>query len=589
LALTLSSLYEHPLKSARGNAVDAAVVRPEGLAFDRRFLAHTPDGTFVSGRSHPRLVLVDARWDGTALTLVAPGESDLTVVPDDGRGVSVAVWKDRFDAWDLGDGPARWLSRFLGDEVRLAWLGESRRVLRWDLDRRVTFADAAPLLAIGTASLADLSARVGEPLSMRRFRPNLVIDGAQAFEEDSWRRLRIGEVELLHLDGCGRCEFTTIDPETGARHPRGEPVATLESYRRVDTGIYFGMNLMPLTSGLLRVGDPVTVLERRTPLVFGPFPLVPAPRPEWPGEATLLRCTAVHPEAQDVVTFSLERRDGRPGGWQPGQYLTLKIDLPGETLRRSYTISSARDLQITVKRVGDGRGSTWLHDHLTPGGEVVAEGLGGRFTLGDNPWPSYLLLGAGTGMTPLVALVEQIADENLPVAVVLHQSARTWGDVLFAGRLENLKARLVDRLTVITRITSAEGRLDHQSLVTLCPDLRDRVALVCGPSGYRASVRGLLAGAGFKVEKRYREEVFGEDSLEVPEDAVPGTVTFVRSGKVTASDGRTTVLQLAERLAVSIPSSCRSGDCGTCRVQTASGEWVLACRTFPRGDLTVNL
>lgn len=588
MPLLLSSLFEHPLKSARGNLVDEAEVRPEGLAGDRRFLVHTADGTFVSGRSHPRLVLVAATWDGRVLRLSAPGQPELAVGPSADRESSVAVWKDRFPAWDQGDGPAAWLTAFLGDDLRLAWLGESRRPLRWDRDRRVTFADAAPLLAIGSGSLEDLSSRVGEPLSMRRFRPNLVVSGAEPFEEDTWRRLRIGTVEFLNLDGCGRCEFTTVDPETGLRHPRGEPVATLETYRRVDTGIYFGMNLMPLGGGVVRVGDPVTVLERRTPLAFGPFPGYPSDHPGWPEGPAELVCTAVEDRAPGVRSFSLARRDGRTAGWEPGQYLTLRLDLPEGPLRRSYTVSSARKLEITVKKVEGGRGSAWLHEHLVPGASVLAETVGGSFTLRDHPWPSYLFLGAGSGLTPLVALLDRIATEDLRATVAFHQSARTRAEVLFSRELAGWQERLGRRLTVATRITSEEGRLDHQSLVKFCPDLRDRVALVCGPAGYRASVRNLLAGAGLKVDRRYREELFGEAALEVPDDAVPGTVRFVRTGRAVASDGKTTVLQLAERAGIDLPSSCRSGDCGTCRVRTSAGDWVLACHTFPRGDLDVD-
>ena len=345
--LRLSQLFEHPLKSGRGNSVTEAEVRPEGLAFDRRFLAHTADGTFVSGRSHPRLVLVTVSWDGATLRLSAPGKDPLILQPGASTQASVKVWNERFPAWDQGDGAARWLSEFLQDEIRLAWLGESRRTLLWDRDRRLTFADAAPVLAIGNASLGDLSTRVGESLSIRRFRPNFVIEGAEPFEEDGWRRVKVGEVEFLHLDGCGRCEFTTIDPETGQRHPRGEPVATLEGYRKVDTGIYFGMNLMPLSGGTVRVGDGVTVLETRRPLFFGAVrPLVQAVETlethnhaPWPeGPATLV-CTAVRDELFGVKTFSLARSDGLKFSWNAGQYLTLRLDLPDGILRRSYTIS----------------------------------------------------------------------------------------------------------------------------------------------------------------------------------------------------------------------------------------------------------
>jgi len=594
----LSALYEHPLKSGRGNLVDRAAVEPEGLRHDRRFLAHTPDGTFITGRSHPRLVLITAGWDAATLRLGAPGREGFLLAPSSSVEAPVTVWKDRFPAWDQGEAAAAWLSDFLGEPLRLAWLGRSRRTLRWDRDRTVTFADAAPCLAIGSASLAELSRRVGEPLSMRRFRPNFVVDGAQPFEEDTWRRLRIGGVEFLNLDGCGRCEFTTIDPETAERHLHNQPVATLETFRRVDTGIYFGMNLMPLGPGTVHVGDPVTVLETRRPLFFGSRRPVDVAlelwkvEPRWPEGPAPLRCTEVRDEAPGVKTFQFVRADGRRFSWDPGQYLTLKIDRDEGPVRRSYTLSGPEGgdaLEITVKRLDDGTVSPWFHDHVTVGSTLVGEAVGGSFTLRDHPWDSVLLLGAGTGVTPLIALARSVADHDLPVDVAVHLSFRTRSDVLFAREWESLAARLGSRLTLAIRTTSEEGRLDHQGLVKFCPDLRDRKAFVCGPNDYRAAMRALLSGAGFKVDRRYHEELFGEAALEVPGDAVPGEVTFARTGKTVASDGKTTVLQLVERAGIDLPSSCRSGDCGICRVKTAAGEWFLACHTFPKGNLVLDL
>ena len=594
----LSALYEHPLKSGRGNLVDSALIALEGLSRDRRFLAHTPDGTFVSGRTHPKLVLVTAAWDGTTLRLSAPEREDFVLTPSTGTETPVAVWKDKFSAFDQGEAAAAWLSDFLGEPLRLAWLGRSQRLLRWDHDRAVTFADAAPCLAIGAASLAELSRRVGEPLSMRRFRPNFVIEGARAFEEDTWRRFRIGSVEFYGLDGAGRCEFPTIDPENAEKHLQNEPFVTLEAFRKVDTGIYFGMNVMPLGPGTVRVGDPVTVLETRTPLFFGTRRPVDLALEKlkvgqrWTEGAAALRCVGVRDRTHEVKTFQFVRVDGQPFSWDAGQYLTLKLELPEGPLRRSYTLTGpagATPLEITVKRVAGGRGSTWLHDHLRTGTVVTGEGVGGSFTLRDHPWDSVLLLGAGTGVTPLIALARFVSDHDLPVDVAVHLCYRSNSDALFAREWEDVAARLGPRCTLTVRITSEDGRLDHQGLVKACPDLRDRKVFVCGPDGYRASVRALLAGAGLKVDRRYHEELFGEAALEVPDDAVPGEVTFLRSGKTVVSDGKTTVLQLAERAGVDLASSCRSGDCGTCRVRTVADEVFLACHTFPKGDLELDL
>jgi uncharacterized protein YcbX len=124
----------------------------------------------------------------------------------------------------------------------------------------VSFADGFPLLLISEASLADLNSRLAEPVDMRRFRPNLVVDGAVPYAEDGWRRFRVGEVEFEGVKNCSRCVFTTVDPDLGVKHPALEPLKTLGSYRRrAGGGVFFGQNVIPRGTGVIRVGDAVTL------------------------------------------------------------------------------------------------------------------------------------------------------------------------------------------------------------------------------------------------------------------------------------------------------------------------------------------
>ncbi|HWV10483.1 MAG TPA: MOSC domain-containing protein, partial [Pseudomonas sp.] len=165
---------------------------------------------------------------------------------------------------DAGDEAAEWLSDFIGKACRLVHVpAERARFIQGNLsaEEKVGFADGFPLLLIGQASLDDLSARVGRPLEMLRFRPNLVIEGAEAYAEDTWRRIRIGEVEFSVAKGCTRCILTTIDPQTGERSRDREPLTTLKTYREREGEVYFGQNLINLGHGQLQVGMPVEVLE----------------------------------------------------------------------------------------------------------------------------------------------------------------------------------------------------------------------------------------------------------------------------------------------------------------------------------------
>ena len=164
------------------------------------------------------------------------------------------------------------LTDVVGLACRLVWLHDPHARTtdpRFAPDgSTVSFADAFPVLLAARASLADLNARLAVPVPMERFRPNLVVDGLGAWNEDRWRRCRIGDVVFAVARPCERCVVTTIDPRTGARPDPREPLRTLATFRRAEGGkVMFGQNLVPETSGVLRVGDAVEILEQGMPNV----------------------------------------------------------------------------------------------------------------------------------------------------------------------------------------------------------------------------------------------------------------------------------------------------------------------------------
>ncbi|PRD18269.1 UNVERIFIED_CONTAM: ycbX [Trichonephila clavipes] len=266
---SLSELYRYPLKSGRGEALQRSAVDGLGLNGDRRWMVVDADnGRFITQRLLPQMSQLSALYGGRGgLTLSAAGVEDLCVAlpePDQAlRGVT--VWRDSLRVPDAGDEAAAWLSALLGKSCRLVQVPDERTrqvdTAYAQPGDRVAFADGFPLLLIGQASLDDLSRRVGQPLSMLRFRPNLVVTGSEAYAEDSWKRIRIGEVEFDVAKGCSRCILTTVDPQTGERHAQREPLATLKTYRERDGDVYFGQNLLPRGVGELQVGMPVEVLE----------------------------------------------------------------------------------------------------------------------------------------------------------------------------------------------------------------------------------------------------------------------------------------------------------------------------------------
>ena len=267
--LRLSALYRFPLKSGKGESLPQARLDKLGLEGDRRWmLVDEASGRFLTQRADPKMSQLSALWNATGgLTLSAQGFEVLDVaVPDpdtDLRGVT--IWRDTLRVPDAGDAAADWLSRFVEKPVRLVHVPLPRaRTTEAGYGRdddQVAFADGYPLLLIGQASLDDISHKVGRPLDMLRFRPNLVIEGSEAFAEDGWKRIRIGDVEFRVVKSCSRCILTTVDPHTGIRDEQREPLATLMTYRKQENGTMFGQNLVNDGNGVLEVGMPVTILE----------------------------------------------------------------------------------------------------------------------------------------------------------------------------------------------------------------------------------------------------------------------------------------------------------------------------------------
>ena len=278
--MELVEINIYPVKSTRRIALRESEVTPRGLPGDRRWMLVDARGKFITARQHPRLATVQARLEdglpgradmdrGARLRLEAPGQPvlELPRVAQDAVPLRVTVWRDQVQALPVSAAADAWFSDFLGIDCRLVYQPEVfERAVDPDFGRpgdRVSFADGFPLLLIGTASLDDLNARLQRPVEMRRFRPNLVVRTRVPYEEDAWRRLRLGELEFEGVKNCSRCIFTTVDPDTGERDPAGEPLRTLSNYRRREGGgVFFGQNLIPRSGGWLRLGDSLELLAR---------------------------------------------------------------------------------------------------------------------------------------------------------------------------------------------------------------------------------------------------------------------------------------------------------------------------------------
>lgn len=263
----VAGLFVYPLKSARGFSPPAWPLDSLGFALDRRWLVALPDGAALTQREEPRLATLVPELHPDRLTVGAPGATLLEVPLEpaaDPELCEVRIFGSPITGARVSDEADAWLTGLLGYAARLVRVHEPRSVNpKYALSEhdRTGFADAYPLLVVGQGSLDELNARLPAPVPMDRFRPNIVVAGAPAFAEDGWRRIRAGEVELALVKPCARCVITTTDQLTGARGE--EPLRTLATFRRVREGkVMFGQNAIHVGTGIVSVGDVVSVLER---------------------------------------------------------------------------------------------------------------------------------------------------------------------------------------------------------------------------------------------------------------------------------------------------------------------------------------
>lgn len=215
-------------------------------------------GLFITQRTFPKLAKIQLSMTASGLELTYPGLKQLKIglYQTDGKSRQVTVWRDSFPAASVGQEADNWFSQLLGIPVSLvAMMDDSCRQLDQKYARdtdQTGFADGFPFLLIGRSSLEDLNSRVGQKLSMRRFRPNLVVSESEPYVEDQWRHITIGNIGFRVVKPCSRCVITTIDPYTAEK--MAEPLKTLAGYRKVGNEVYFGQNLIHDQSGLLVVG-----------------------------------------------------------------------------------------------------------------------------------------------------------------------------------------------------------------------------------------------------------------------------------------------------------------------------------------------
>lgn len=273
LSGTIARLFVYPVKSCAGIEVQHVLLTETGLDLDRAWMVVDANGVFLTQRALPRMALIRPQLKSEEMVLRAPGMLALHVAIDVVEApATVTVWRDTVQAWDMGAIAAQWFTDFLGQPCRLVRFDpEVRRLSSMDwtggAEAPNQFADGFPLLIASEASMEEFNRRLvaagHDPVGIERFRPNVVLAGMAAHDEDRVDMVWIdggaeGEVHLQPVKPCARCPIPDIDPSTAVSSPT--VTDTLRAYRqdrRLEGAVTFGMNAIVHQGAgqILRVGQ----------------------------------------------------------------------------------------------------------------------------------------------------------------------------------------------------------------------------------------------------------------------------------------------------------------------------------------------
>lgn len=392
----------------------------------------------------------------------------------------------------------------------------------------------------------------------------------------------------------------------------------------------FAAVLAPLLG--FRVGSRYWDQRRRSPKSSGRLTRGARKSEFFQGE---LMVAEIIDETADVKTFRLVTKDRTeiPFRHRPGQYLTLEVSVAGKRVRRSYTIASSptqRDrIEVTIKRQPDGYVSRHLHDEVDPGDVIRIRAPGGSFWFDGQSSQSVVLIAGGVGITPLMSMLRYLADQQWQGHVYFINAMRTIDDWIFEAEVRAIADRLpgLQWVQCITRTPESEldvgpdrhattsgskiqlrsGYVTEELLRECVPNMRAMPVYLCGPFAMMQTITELLLRMGVDASQIHREAFLSpnanveEDQRDaespegVEEVCEAATVDFTKSGTEASIEVSQTILEVAEEHGVEIPSECRSGICGQCKVRCLSGRvsmevtdalssseirsgWILACQ-----------
>lgn len=265
--LVLTEIWIYPVKSLGGMPLRSAKVMGKGLEFDRRWMLIDETNTFMTQRINAQMAMFKLSLSGRMINVVKKNATSSPTInfsvdaPPIGQKIRAKIWNDDVDVVEVDEKLSKWFSDHLAMNCKLVSFPEKNpRPVdpKYKVnDEQVSLADAYPFLIIGQSSLDDLNRRLAEPVPMNRFRPTFVFTGGEPYEEDAWREFNIGENKFVGVKPCARCVLTTVNQDTAQKGT--EPLYTLSTYRKRDSKVLFGQNLVALDHGVVNVGDKITL------------------------------------------------------------------------------------------------------------------------------------------------------------------------------------------------------------------------------------------------------------------------------------------------------------------------------------------
>jgi uncharacterized protein YcbX len=267
MAIIITEINIYPIKSLGGISLETAQVEDRGLQYDRRWVLADGENMFMTQRENEQMALIDVAIENDGLKIshrkkaIASLKVPFEPQTDDSR--MITIWDDVVRGVRVSDEADAWFTEVLGKETHLYYQpDDSIRPTdpKYSItqEEHTSFSDAYPILILGQSSLDFLNDKLEEKMEMKRFRPNLVFEGGEAHEEDTFRYFKVGSAKLVGVKLCARCVLTTINPKTAEKGK--EPLKTLAQYRKDGNKILFGQNLLVVEKGKIALGDEI-VLE----------------------------------------------------------------------------------------------------------------------------------------------------------------------------------------------------------------------------------------------------------------------------------------------------------------------------------------